>query len=211
MADVVLDANAVAQVITFVAPGFLARLGYRLRYPGPERPASEVLVIAVVASLPLVAAVSAALPGAQRPTQVGYVAFLLVLAVGLGYATAYIRGSDRGKRALAKLGYRLQPEGSMYSQTLFHMSESATVMVELKDGRRIWAYPRRGPYYKDDGINELYLLYPKCEDEQGDWQSVGAPGLIVPLSEVSTVLLFEEPTGAPPDVLPAAPPVAPQP
>jgi hypothetical protein len=202
MADVVLDANAVAQVITFVAPGFIARLGYRLRYPGPERPAGEVLVIAVVASLPLVAAVNAALPGAQKPTQFGYVALLLALAVSLGYGAASVRGSRPGKRALGKLGYRIQPEGSMYSQTLFHMSEPATVMVELKDGRRIWAYPRRGPYYKDDGINELYLVHPKCEDDRGNWQPVGGPGLIIPLSEVCTVLLFEDPTGAPPDVLP---------
>lgn len=131
---------------------------------------------------------------APAATQLVGLAFLLALAVSLGYATACVRGSRPGKRLLSKLGYRLQPEGSMYSQTLFHMSDEATVMVELKDGRRVWAYPRRGPYYKDDGINELYLLYPKCEDDHGDWQPVGGPGLIIPLSEVCTVLLFEEPT-----------------
>ncbi len=35
MSDVVLNANDVAQVVTYVAPGFMARLGYRSRYPGP--------------------------------------------------------------------------------------------------------------------------------------------------------------------------------
>jgi hypothetical protein len=28
--------------------------------------------------------------------------------------------------------------------------------------------PAYGPYYKEDGISELYLVYPKCEDAEGD-------------------------------------------
>ena len=56
MADgIVLDATAVGQLITYVAPGYLAYIGYRLRYPGSSRPSGEVLVISVAASLALVA------------------------------------------------------------------------------------------------------------------------------------------------------------
>ena len=106
---------------------------------------------------------------------------------------------------LSKLGYRVQPEGTIYSQTLYHMSDDATVLVELKDGRRIWACARNGPYYGDDGISELYLRYPKFEDADGNWQPVGGPGPIVPLAEASIVLLFEEPTGAPREASPRRP------
>jgi hypothetical protein len=55
MADFVLDATQVGEVITYVAPGFLAQLGYRTHYHAPERSAGQVLIISVVISLPLVA------------------------------------------------------------------------------------------------------------------------------------------------------------
>jgi hypothetical protein len=196
VADVVLDANAVGQVITYVAPGFLARAGYRARYPAPDRPPGEVLIVSVVASLPLVALLGALLPGEQQASQLGYVALLLGLGLTLGYITALVRGRPRTKKLLGKIDYRSEPEGSIYSQTLRHMSDEGTVVIELKDGRRIWGCPRNGPQSKDDGIAELYLTYPKAEGGDGEWVDAGA-GLIVPLAEVSTIVLDEEPTGAP--------------
>jgi hypothetical protein len=196
VADIVFNADAVGQVITYVAPGFLARTGYRARYPAPDRPAGEVLIISVVASLPLVALVGLLLTGEQRATQLGYVALLLALGFILGYLVALIRGRRRTKTLLAKLGYRLQPDGTIYAQTLQHMADDGSVVIELKDGRRIWGCPRNGPQSKDDGVAELYLVYPKCETEGNNWAEVGA-GLIVPLAEVSTISLSEDPTGAP--------------
>lgn len=197
MAAVVLDADAVGQVITYMAPGFLARLGYRARYPGPERPAGEVLIISVVASLPLVAVATALLSGDQKASQLGYVALLLTIGLAVGYLVALVRGRSPIKKLLGKLGYRIEPEGTIYAQTLKHMSDEGTVVVELKDGRRLWGCPRSGPQSKDDGITELYLTYPCAQDEDGDWPTVGG-GLIVPLAEVSAIALSEEPTGAPP-------------
>ena len=199
MADIALNANAVGQVITYVAPGYLAYLGYRLRYPGADRPAGEVLIISVAISLPLVAFVTAVLPGAQKPTQVGYVALLLGLAFILGFLAALARGHPEAKKALSKLGYRMEPEGSIYAQTLAHMSEEATVLIELKDGRRVSGCPRNGPQHKDDGINELYLVYPEVLGDDGVSKPIpSGAGVIVPLSEVASVVLSEEPIGAPP-------------
>jgi hypothetical protein len=196
MADIVFDANAVGQVVTYVAPGFLARVGYRARYPGSETAPGEVLIISVVASLPLVAGVSALLPGKQRPTELGYVLFLLGAALALGYLAALLRGWKPMRRALGSLGYRIEPEGTIYAQTLKHMSDDAGVLVELKDGRRVWGAPRSGPDSKDDGIAELYLVYPEVMGDDGDWHRAGA-GVIVPLAEVNSITLSEEPTHAP--------------
>ena len=159
-ADIVLNANAVGDVVTYVAPGFLAYTGYRLRYPGAGRAPGEVLIISVVASLPLVALVMALLPGAQKPSQFGYVAILLVFALVVGYLAALARGTGAAKDALGRLGYRMEPEGSIYAQTLRHLPDDAPVLVEFKDGRRITGCPRNGPQHKDDGINELYLGVP---------------------------------------------------
>jgi hypothetical protein len=194
--SLVVDADAVGEIATYVAPGFMMFLGYRARYPAPPRPAGEVVVISVVGSLPLVALVAALLPGDQRASQLGYVALLLGVGWLAGYMGAILRGSRRVRSGLLRLGYRIQPEGSIYAQTLNAMSSDGSVVVELKDGRRVWGCPRNGPQCRDDGIAELYLVYPKAEDDAGRWQPVGE-GLIVPLSEVSTITLSEEPTGAP--------------
>jgi len=196
VSDIVLNANAVAEVITYVAPGFLVRLGYRARYPGPDTPSGEVLIISVVASLPLVAAAHLILPGAHNATQLGYVAFLLGAGVVVGYLAAFVRGRRWVKAVLAKIDYRIQPEGTMYAQLLRHMRDEATITVERKDGRLTWGCPRNGPQHKDDGIAELYLAYPKEPNDDGEWVSVGA-GVIVPLAEVSAIYLSEDPTDAP--------------
>jgi hypothetical protein len=155
-----------------------------------------VLIISVVIRLPLVALVNAIMPGTQRPTQLGYVTLLLALASALGYAASLIRGRPRAKKLLATLGYRLEPEGTIYAQTLKHMSDDGTVLIELKDGRRLWGCPRNGPQSKDDGVNELYLVYPEAESDDGSWRSVG-PAAIIPLSEINQIVLSEDPTGAP--------------
>jgi hypothetical protein len=197
VADVALTANEVAQVVTYVAPGFFARLGYRARFPSTDRPAGEVLIISAVLSLPLVALASW-LPGAQKPTQLGYVLVLLLGSAVLGYLAAWLRGSRLGKRLLAWLfDYRIQPEGSIYAQTLKKLPPTSPVTVELKDGRRVSGTPRLGPENKDDGINELYLTHPTALQDGTTWVAVGA-GIIVRLDEVANIVLADDATGAPP-------------
>jgi hypothetical protein len=192
-ADVALSATDVAEVLSFVAPGYLAQLGYRARYPAPERSSGQVLVVSVVLSLPLVAAVDAAISGSHKPTQLGYVFALTAGSFAIGYLLALVRGTWPVRAVLSWLGYRSQPEGSMWAQTLKHMTPSARVLIELKDGRRILGVPRRGPETQDDGINELYLVYPTAPTADGEQAYVGE-GIIVPLSEVSSVVLEEDPT-----------------
>lgn len=196
MANFVLDATQVGDVITYVAPGFLAQLGYRARYPAPERSAGQVLIISVVISLPLVALADALIGGPHKATQLDYVIALIAGSFVLGYLLALARGRRGMKRVLGWMDYRSEPEGSIYAQTLRHMSPTAPVLIELKDGRRVSGTPRNGPENKDDGINELYLTHPEAEGDGGQWYSVGA-GLIVPLAEVSNIVLSEDPTRAP--------------
>lgn len=188
-----MDANAVGEVVTYVAPGFLAIAGYRTRYPRPPRPPGEVVIVSVVLSLPLVTVVQAILAGRQDPTQIGYIALLLATAAGAGYLAAHFRGTPRGKKALATLGYRLQPEGTMYSQLFGRMAEDATVVVELLDGRRVWGCPRSGPESPDDGINELYFTYPKVPDSAGNWNTAGG-GIVVPIAQINTITFTDDPT-----------------
>jgi hypothetical protein len=195
MEDFVLDAQQVGEVITYVAPGFLAQLGYQARYPAPERSAGRVLIISVVLSLPLVAFADL-IHGSHKPTRLLYVLALAAGSYALGYLVALARGRKSAKAVLAWAGYRIQPEDTIYAQTLKHLPPAAPVLVELKDGRRVRGTPRCGPETQDDGVNELYLTHPEGERVRDEWYSVGA-GVIVPLTEVSTIVLSEDPTGAP--------------
>ena len=195
MADFVLTANQVGQVITYVAPGYMAQVGYRARYPSSARPPGELLIISVVLSLPLVALASLVIGGPHKPDQLAYVLLLTAGSALVGYGASLLRGERHGKRVLGRLGLRIEPEGSIYALTLKHLSPSAEVQIELKDGRRIEGTPAFGPQNKEDGINELYLTYPTALAADGQRYSVGA-GLIVPLAEVSHIVLSEDPTGS---------------
>ncbi len=198
MSDIVLNANAVGQIITYMAPGYLTYLGYRLRYPGPDRPAGQVLIIAVAISLPLVA-IASQMHVAHKASDLLYMVILLGGAMLIGYSSALLRGRQWFKTAVAKLGYRMEPESSIYAQTLSQMSDQGVVQIELKDGRRITGCPRNGPQYKDDGINELYLVYPETIHDDGHSAPVpGGAGIVVPLTEIANIVLGEDPTGAPP-------------
>jgi hypothetical protein len=191
MADFVVDATQVGEVIAYVAPGFLAQLGYRARYPAPERSAGQVLIVSVVISLPLVALADWLISGSHKPTRLLYVFVLTAGSFLVGYVAALVRGGELAKRLLARLDYGIQPEGTTYAQTLKRMTPAAQVLVELKDGRRVSGTPRSGPESKDDGINELYLTHPEAQGEDGQWYSVGV-GLIVTPGEVSTIALSED-------------------
>jgi hypothetical protein len=206
MDGIVINADTIGQILTYIAPGYLVYLGYRLRYPGPHRPGSEVFIIAIAGSLPLVA-LADQLRIAHEASDLRYVAILLGGALLLGYLTALLRGRRRVKGVLGFFGYRHEPESSIYAQTLSQMSDEGLIQVELQDGRRIIGAPRNGPQYKDDGINELYLVYPEVVgDDNTSTPIPGGPGIIVPLSEVANIVLGEDPTGAPPpeDDAPAA-------
>jgi hypothetical protein len=136
-------------LVTYIAPGFVARAAWRARYPAAETPAGETLVVSAVMSLPLVALVQALIPGRQEPEELGYVAALLGVAAVVGYAGAYLRGRRFIRELLALVGYQLDPAGSIYSQTLALMGKDESVVLELQDGRRIWGSPRKGPQHKD--------------------------------------------------------------
>lgn len=162
----------------------------------PSAPLGQTLIISVVLSLPLVALADALINGSHAATRLLYVLAVTAGSFVIGYGLACVRGRKTIKRALGWLGYRSPPEGSIYAQTLKHLPPEEPVVVEMKDGRRIYGTPRNGPECEGDGIRELYLTHPEARVSDNDWRPVGA-GVIVPLDEVSHIVLFADPTEAP--------------
>jgi hypothetical protein len=96
MSDV-LTATEVANVLTFVAPGFFALGAYRFEFPRRPRERFETLVISAAASVPLVALaelIRSGLDVERNPLGAGYVALLLGVSVATGYGFARLRGGQ---------------------------------------------------------------------------------------------------------------------
>jgi hypothetical protein len=54
-------------------------------------------------------------------------------------------------------GYDINPESSIYPQTLRKDRRQEMVEVEMKSSWRVRGIPSNGPVGKDDGINEMYI------------------------------------------------------
>jgi hypothetical protein len=199
VSDIAVTADQIGTIITYIAPGFLAREGYRTRLPGNERQATEVVLLSVAVSLPIVSLFGAILPGAQSPTQAGYVAALLAFSFVAGYVLAAAGSTHRVRRWLAiTLGHELAAPGSVYTNVFRGQSEEAGVTVVMKDGKRYSGAPRFYPSHQADGVAEIYLTYPQLQASDGSWGGLDGNGLILPLGEVAAVVLSEDSTNAEP-------------
>jgi hypothetical protein len=194
MADV-LTGQQVAQVVSYIAPGFLARTAYLARFPRREPQQFTLLVWAVVISLPLVA-VTARLARIIRidpanVTAVSYVALLLGLSLFAGYIAAMVRGSRLARLTLGRIGLVYQPEQSIYAQTLLGLPPDAVVTISFTDGRKLSGTPRLGPGGTQEDIAELYLTHPAWWNESSnEWVETGAGGgVIAPLRNVHSITL----------------------
>lgn len=198
--DFSITASEVGTLITYVAPGFLMQLGYRAKFPAPERSAGTVLIISLVLSLPLVAiadAVTKLLHISDRPLAVGFALVVTLGAFAIGYLIALIREATWIRKALAFCDYWSQPESSIYAQTLYKIGGAAQVEVRTIDGQHMRGVPTIAPLAQGDGIEELYLsrvkLPPEKEGEEWvedpNWKSV-----LLPLSQVSLIALVVDPT-----------------
>src|SRR6266496_2183899 len=182
-----LTAEQVAQVVTFLAPGFAARLVYTARFRQREPGEFTILVLSVVASLPLVAVTNAV---ARRVgiahttvTALPYVALLLGVSVLVGYLVALLRGWPMTRNILGRLGLAYQPEESIYAQTMLALPPGAAVTIEFTDGRKLSGTPRIGPGLAGEEIEALCLTHPAWWDPASQrWREDGAGGaVIVPL------------------------------
>jgi hypothetical protein len=195
-----LTADEVGQLVTFIAPGFVARLAYSGRFPRKEPQEFTALVSSVVLSLPLVA-LTKAVAGPigideTEVTDVAYVALLLGLSAMIGYLVAAIRGWPRARYVLAGIGLAYQPESSIYAQTMLALPADAVVTIEFTDGRKLSGTPRLGPGLATEDIAEIVLTHPAWWDPVAStWVEEGAGGAVIaPIERVQTVTLDRDPT-----------------
>jgi hypothetical protein len=192
-----LTAEQVAQVVSYIAPGFIAWKAYAARVPQPEPSEFALLVRSVVLSLPIVAITNALARAldvdTKRVTTLSYVLLLLVVAAVLGTAVGALRMSARTRSVLGFLRLPYQPESSVYSY-LLRLPPTAVVTVQLKDGSKVSGTPAAGPDVTGT-TGELMLTNPAWWDSNAElWQTEGAGGaVIVALEQIRTVTLDRSP------------------
>jgi hypothetical protein len=193
-----LTIEQIAQLIAFVAPGFIARRVFAARYPHREPAQFTQVVSAVVFSLPIVALTNVVArwlgmdPG--KVTRLPYVLLLIGLAAVTGYLIAGLWSSSRFRRLFGRLGLAYQPEDSIYA-VLLRLPPEAVVTVQLTDGSKLSGTPAAGPG-RSDGGNELMITHPAWWNAAtGGWTEDGAGGaVIVSLGQVRTITLDREPS-----------------
>lgn len=191
--------DEVARILTYVAPGFFARVGYTARFPQRQKEHFHTLVVSVAASVPLVALgnlIANVLGVDSHPTKAPYVLVLLGPSIVIGYLVAALRGWERMRKGLRRLGIPFDPEATIYEQTLLKVPYDSRVTIAFKDGRSLTGYPAKGPGVGDDEPRELYVTNPRWWnglkhkwEAESEWR-----GAIVNLDEATTIMLQDDPT-----------------
>jgi hypothetical protein len=187
MSDV-LTATEVANVLTFVAPGFFALGAYRFEFPRRPRERFETLVVSAAASVPLVALTELIrdwLGVNRNPLGPGYVALLLGVSIVSGYGFARLRGSATTRRALRKAGLRQEPEDTPFLRVLRGLSDpEAQATVTFKDGAILSGTPSL--FTSDlESPRELFVTNPRWwVPEIEEWTPRTDGGVLVSLDQV---------------------------
>ncbi len=189
--DLPLSVTEIGSIVAFIAPGYLAQLGYRAKFPNISGSSTEVLLKSVVISLPFVALAHRISPDGTA-SDLSYVALLLGPAFAAGYVAAWVRGHQEFKDLLATVGITLQPEGTIYAQTLQKMGDSDAVVIDFVSGKQLYGNVQRGPNFAADGVQELYVTYPRWLTDEG-WAVADEKAVIVRLAEVASISLSTDP------------------
>jgi len=187
----------VGRVLTYVAPGFFARVGYTSVFPQRRPEQFYALVVSIAASVPLVAlarAMAEEIGLSTRPTAAGFALLLVGLGLLSGYSVARVRRAERTRRFMRWLRLPSAPEATVLERVLLRMPPEAEVTLTFADGRRLAGYPLLGPGFADgDEVRELYLLEPRWWSTRTKSFRPSTPdaGIIVDLASVETISVRE--------------------
>ena len=161
-------------IVTFLLPGFLsAWIFYGLTsHPKPsqfERTVQALIFTFIVQILvtplhwALVALGNIVVLRPWDPISEGFAS--LFLAILLGVVLAYFTNSDSFHRQLRKIGFTTRT--SHPSEWYYVFSEKVyCVILHLKDGRRLYGYPKEWPV--EPGKGQFYIMYPSWIPEEGE-------------------------------------------
>jgi uncharacterized protein DUF6338 len=205
-----VTAVEVANILTFVAPGYFARVSYQNRFP--QRPATgdlAELVAAVALSLPLVAAADLFtrwLGWSRDPLALRYVVLLLGTAIVAGYLAAVIRDTAWFREVLGWFGLRHAPESSVLELVMRSLKRAdAQLTITLRDGDVVAGTPRHWSGDPEVKLREIYLTNVRWYDgEKHEWDEPQTSGGV--LVNVGDIASIQVDPGGPQDEAADSPP-----
>ena len=160
-------------IVTFLLPGFLsAWIFYGLTsHPKPsqfERTVQALIFTFIVQILvtpfhwTLVALGNIVVLRPWDPISEGFAS--LFLAILLGVVLAYFANNDSFHKQLRKTGFTTRTSHPSEWYGIFS-EKIMSVILQLKDGRRLYGYPKEWPV--EPGKGQFYIMYPSWIREDG--------------------------------------------
>jgi hypothetical protein len=169
----------VATIVTFIAPGFFAVKTYGAVYTKSDREFSQLLILSIVCSLPIVSAYNYLLRthATTTSTRAGYVLGLIAFSIAVGFLTAWIRRIRLVRRVTKLLGLP-QPDEDFIKFQFAKLSKNEVVTVKLRSGELFSGTPQGGSSYQDGSSRQYYFNNVAWfSKERSEWDD--APGSII--------------------------------
>jgi hypothetical protein len=181
----------VVEVLIFLLPGFLAAwVFYGLTShpkPGQFERVVQALIFTFIIRVLLtpIEAMATYLGRAAPIAEWNELAGSMLLALALGASLAYLTNTDRVHKKLRAWGFTTRT--SHPSEWFCVFSEKvAFVVLHLKDGRRLYGWPKEWPIQPDRG--EFYIMLASWVLEDGSQVDLtDVDGMLIPAKDVKWV------------------------
>jgi hypothetical protein len=193
--DASLSLQDVANIITFIAPGYFAIQVYALVYAKKERNFSQLLIESVVFSLPIVVLTNVIwekLLGKPAVTSVdvAYSSLLLLVALASGAVATYLRDHRPVKQMALSLGLGSPDEDfvkTQFSRLNTRDKTKSAVTVTLKSGNVFSGTPAQASHHSHNGLKYYYFTNLAWFNPKTNRWNEREGGLIIERAEIEYI------------------------
>jgi hypothetical protein len=183
----------IANIVTFIAPGYIALAVYSLKYAKGDKNFSKILVESVVWSLPLVALANEIWvkffhKQSVASLNIGYAFLVLALAIIGGYVFAELRVRWPINKLASRFGGLDSPHEDFIRTHFANLKQGEPVSVKLKSGTSFSGTPSSGSIYTKNGPRKYCFDFVAWyDDDAGLWQETNST-VMVDLKEVEYIV-----------------------
>lgn len=190
----------VANIVTFIAPGYFAAQIYTVIYGKRDRDFSRLVIESAIYSLPIVTLANMTWSHFFKTQiisslSIKYVLWVMMFSFVIGIAIAFLRMHWPIRRVAEQFGFGSPNEDFVKAQILrLNTKDKAknAVAVKLKSGPIFSGTLLRMSRYAVDGHNYYYFTnLAKFNDKKRTWEDV-VGGLIIERSEVEYIQTLDD-------------------
>lgn len=195
---VAVSLSDIANIVTFIAPGYFAIMIYSIRYAKTERSIPKLIVESIVWSLPLIAITNSIWldllnKHITAPLDRGYTLLLLAIAALAGFAFSWLRVRPPVSWIASRLGVD-SPHEDFVGEHFKNLKPGDAVTVRLKSGPAFSGTPSGGSIYTKTGPRKYCFEYVAWYNEKTEKWEETDDTVMVDLREIEyTVKLGSTP------------------